>query len=101
MVMISILLTAAIAFWFYRTAERLGSKAMHWGVAGAIAYQVPAWTWMMLVTKPYMSGIRGVAAKTTTSAGLVSHSWVLVGVICAFVVYKFFLLKTNVKAEGE
>ncbi|BBL76242.1 hypothetical protein [Methylomagnum ishizawai] len=97
MVLISMLLTAGIAFWFYRTAERLGSKAMHWGVAGAIAYQVPAWAWMMLVSRPYMAGIRGVAAKTTLSASLMSHSWVVVGILCAWVVYRFFLLKTTVK----
>lgn len=99
MVLISMLLTAGIAFWFYRTAERLGSKAVQWGVAGAIAYQVPAWAWMLLVSKPYMSGIRGVAAKTTMSASLVSHSWVVVGIVTALIVYKFFLLKTDVKAE--
>ncbi len=99
MVLISIFVTMGIAFWFYRTAEKLGSKAMQWGVAGAISYQVPAWAWMMLVTKPYLSSIRGVAAKATTSVSLVSHSWILIGIVCAYVVYKFFLLKTNVKAD--
>lgn len=99
MVMISMLITIAIAFWFYRTAERLGSKALQWGIAGAIAYQVPAWAWMLLVTKPYISSLRGVSAKA--SASMFGHSWILVGLVTAFIIYKFFLLKTNVKADPE
>jgi len=96
---ISVLITVGIAFWFYRTAENLGSKAMHWGAAGAIAYLVPAWTWKILVSKPYVSSIQGLAAKTSFSANLISHSWVAIGLVTAFLVFKFFLLKTNVKAD--
>lgn len=95
---ISILLTMGIAFWFYQTSEKLGSKSPHWAVAGALAYQVPAWAWMLLITKPYLSGLRG-ATKTTTSAFLIGHTWIVIGIVSALVVYKFFLLKTNVKAE--
>jgi hypothetical protein len=96
--LISMLLTVSIVFWFYRTAERLGSKSVHWAVAGAIAYQVPAWAWMLLVSKPYLQTLRGMA-KTSTSSFLIGHSWILVGVLCALAVYKFFLLKTTVRAE--
>jgi hypothetical protein len=96
---VSILLTAGIAYWFYQTSEKLGSKSVHWAIAGAISYQVPAWTWMLLVSKPYLTALRSTAAKTTLSASLVGHSWILVGLIAALVVYRFFLLKTNVKAE--
>ena len=95
---VSIVLTIAIAYWFFRTSERLGSKSAHWAAAGAIAYQVPAWAWMLLVSKPYLTGLRSTAAKTTFFASLIGHSWILVGIIAALVVYKFFLLKTNVKA---
>lgn len=97
MMFISMLLTAAIAFWFYRTAERLGASPVQWAAAGAIAYQVPAWAWMLLVTKPYLDSLRGVAAKTTVSASLIGHSWILIGLVCALLVFKFFLLKTTVK----
>jgi hypothetical protein len=96
---VSILLTAGIAYWFYQTSEKLGSKSVHWAIAGAIAYQVPAWAWMLLVSKPYLTALRSTAAKTTLSASLIGHSWILVGLIAALVVYRFFLLKTNVKAE--
>ncbi len=95
---ISMLLTVGVIFWFYKTAERLGSKSVHWAAAGAIAYQVPAWAWMLLVSKPYLQSLRG-ATKTGTTAMLIGHSWILVGIIAVLIVYKFFLLKTNVKAE--
>src|SRR5690606_5397038 len=67
---ISILLTLGIVYWYYRTAERMGLKSLHWGVAGAIAYQVPAWAWVLLVSKPYLSSLRGVA-KTGMSSFLI------------------------------
>lgn len=95
---LSILLTAAFAFWFYRTSERLGSKSPQWAVAGAIAYQVPAWVWMLTVSRPYLTSLRSTAAKIGFVPQLIGHSWILVGVIVALIVYKFFLLKTNVKA---
>lgn len=95
---ISMLLTVGVIFWFYKTAERLGSKSVHWAAAGAIAYQVPAWAWMLLVSKPYLQSLRG-ATKTGMTAMLIGHSWILVGIVAVLIVYKFFLLKTNVKAE--
>lgn len=98
MFFVSMLLTAGIAYWFYQTSEKLGSKSVQWAIAGAIAYQVPAWAWMLLVTKPYVTALRSTAAKTTFSASMISHSWILIGLVTALIVYKFFLLKTNVKA---
>jgi hypothetical protein len=96
--LVSILLTAGFAYWFYRTSERLGSKSVQWAFAGAIAYQLPAWAWMLLVSKPYLSGLRGMN-KTSLWAFVVGHSWIVVGLIAALAVYKFFLLKTTVKAD--
>lgn len=101
MMFLSILLTGGIALWFFRTAEKLGANNVQWAAAGAIAYQVPAWAWMLLVSKPYMDGIRGVAAKTAMPGPLIAHSWIAVGAVCAFLVYKFFLLKTTVKTVKE
>lgn len=98
MFFVSMLFTAGIAYWFYLTSEKLGSRSVQWAIAGAIAYQVPAWAWMLLVTKPYMAGLRSTAAKTTFSAWLIGHSWVVIGLVTALLVYRFFLLKTNVKA---
>jgi hypothetical protein len=72
---------------------------MHWGVAGAIAYQVPAWVWMILVSRPYLTSLRGTTAKTSLSAFFIGHSWILIGALCAVAVYKLFLLKTKVRAE--
>lgn len=54
---------------------------------------------MLKFSKPYLSGLQGTAAKTTVSAGLIGHSWILVGLITALLVYKFALLKTSVKTE--
>lgn len=95
---LSILLTAGFAFWFFQTSEKLGSKSPQWAIAGAIAYQVPAWAWMLLVSKPYVTALRSTAAKSTFSATMIGHSWILIGIVVALFVYKFALLKTNVKA---
>ncbi|HWO99844.1 MAG TPA: hypothetical protein VNL74_04380 [Methylococcus sp.] len=96
--LISILLTCGFAYWYFRTAEKLGAKALHWGIAGAIAYQVPAWAWMLLVSRPYLASLRG-QARTGLSSFLVGHSWIVVGALCAILVYRLFLLKTQVRAE--
>lgn len=92
---ISMLLTAGMAFWYYRTAERLGVKPIPWAVAGAIAYQVPAWGWMILFSRPYLTALRSTSAKTTMSSFLIGHSWILVGAVAAVLIYKFFLLKAR------
>lgn len=97
---ISMLITLGVTYWFYKTAERLGSKSVHWAAAGVIAYQVPAWAWMSLVSKPYLQSLRG-ANKSTMMSMLIGHSWLVVGLITVLIVYKFFLLKTSVKADSE
>jgi hypothetical protein len=91
---ISMVLTIGTAYWFYRTAERLGSTPVQWGFAGAISYQLPAWIWKILFSGPYVAAIRG-AERTGTTAFLIGHSWIVVGAVCAFLVYTFFLLKTK------
>lgn len=98
--LISVLVTIGFAVWFFKTAERLGANPVQWAAAGAIAYQFPAWAWMLIVSKPYLAGLQGTYAKTTTMAGLIGHSWILIGVVVALLVYKFALLKTNVRAAG-
>lgn len=95
----SVLLTLGFAWWFYQTSEKLHSSSVQWAIAGALSYQLPAWAWMLKFSKPYLSGLQGTAAKTTVSAGLIGHSWILVGLITALLVYKFALLKTSVKTE--
>jgi hypothetical protein len=94
---ISVLLTIGFAYWFFNTANRLHSNPVQWAIAGAMAYQLPAWAWMLLVAKPYVSGLQGTVAKTTMSASLIGHSWILVGIVIVLLVYKFALLKTNVR----
>jgi hypothetical protein len=94
---LSVLFTISFAFWFYKTATRLGANGVQWGIVGAISYQIPAWGWMLVVSKPYISAIQGAANRASTGAGLVGHSWILVGLVCVLLVYKFALLKTNVK----
>ncbi len=97
---ISVLLTIGFALWFFKTAERLGANPIQWAVAGAISYQFPAWAWMLIVSKPYLSSLKGVVAKTSAMAGLIGYSWIAVGLAVVLLVYKFALLKTNVKAAG-
>lgn len=92
---ISMLLTAGTALWYYRTAERMGIKPIPWAVAGAIAYQVPAWVWMIMFSRPYLTGLRSAAARSQLSSFLIGHSWILVGAIVAVLVYRFFLLKAK------
>jgi len=93
----SALLTFGLAYWFYKTALRLNANAIQWAAVGAVSYQVPAWAWMLEVSKPYVSGLQGTAAKSTMSAWLISHSWLLIGVVAALLVYRFALLKTSVR----
>ena len=97
---ISVLLTLGIAYWFYKTALRLHANSIQWAIAGAIAYQLPAWAWMLSVSKPYLSSIQGTANKATMSAGLIGHSWIAVGIVVALLVYRFALLKTNLKTDS-
>lgn len=92
---ISMLLTAGTAYWYYRTAERRGIKPIPWAIAGAIAYQVPAWVWMITFSRPYLTALRSTAAKTQMSAFFIGHSWILIGAICAVLIYRFFLLNAK------
>lgn len=95
---LSVLLTIGFAYWFYKTAERLHSNPVQWAIAGAMAYQLPAWAWMLTISKPYVSGLQGTVAKTTMSASLIGHSWIAVGIIIVLLVHRFALLKTNVRS---
>ena len=90
---LSMLLTASFAFWFYKTAEGKGLPSIQWAIAGAIAYQVPAWAWMFLVSRPYMGSMRGTTERTGMSSFLIGHSWILIGAVAALLVYQFFLLR--------
>jgi hypothetical protein len=94
---LSVLFTLGFAFWFYKTAIRIGASSFQWAIVGAVAYQIPAWGWMITVSKPYVSAIQGTANRAAMSAGLMGYSWILVGLVCALLVYKFALLKTNVR----
>lgn len=96
---ISILLTGAFAYWYYRTAERLGSSPLHWAAAGVIAYQVPAWAWMLMVTKPYTLTIRSASTQTGIGGFLFSHSWVLAGALVAWAVHEFVLKKIATRPQ--
>ena len=97
---LSILLTMGFAFWFYKTAQRLHANSVQWSIVGAFAYQLPAWAWMLMVSKPYLSSLQGTAKKSSMSAGLIGHTWLLVGITVALLVYRFALLKTTVRDEG-
>jgi hypothetical protein len=52
---------------------------------------------MITISKPYISAIQGTANRAAFGAGMMGHSWLLVGLVTALLVYKFALLKTNVK----
>lgn len=95
---LSMLLTAGFALWYYKTAERKGLPSVQWAVAGAIAYQVSAWAWMFMVSRPYMSSMRGTTDRTGMVSFLIAHSWILVGAVCAFLVYQFVLLRSKAPA---
>lgn len=92
---LSMLLTAGFAFWYYKTAESKGLPSIQWAIAGAIAYQVPAWAWMFLVSRPYMGSMRGTTERTGMSSFLIGHSWILFGAICGFLIYQFVLLRSK------
>lgn len=96
--LLSVVLTLGFAYWFYRTAQRVGVNSMQWALVGAFSYQLPAWAWMITVSKPYVSAIQGTANRASMSSGLMGHSWLLVGLVCALLVYRFALLRSNVKS---
>jgi len=95
--LLSVLFTMGFAYWFYKTAIRLGASGFHWAIVGAVAYQLPAWGWMITISKPYISAIQGTANRAAFGAGMMGHSWLLVGLVTALLVYKFALLRTNVR----
>ena len=95
---LSMLLTAGCALWYYKTAERMGLPSIQWAIAGAIAYQVPAWAWMFLFSRPYMGAMRGTTERTGMAAFLIGHSWIVIGAVCAVLVYRFFLLRSKASA---
>ncbi|MBM4200372.1 MAG: hypothetical protein FJ189_03705 [Gammaproteobacteria bacterium] len=95
---LSMLLTAGCALWYFKTAERKHLPGIQWAIAGAIAYQVPAWAWMFLVSRPYMGSLRATSERTGVSSFLIGHSWIVVGAVCAVLVYQFFLLRSKATA---
>ncbi len=97
---LSVLLTIGFAFWFYRTAVHRQANSVQWAIVGAVSYQLPAWAWMLLISKPYLTSLQGTANKTSLAAGLIGHSWIAVGVVAALLVYRFALLKSNVKVSS-
>lgn len=92
-------LTFGFAYLFFKSAESKGLSPVHWAFAGAIAYQLPAWGWMLVISRPYMASIQGMANKTSASTAMMGHSWLLFGIVCAVIVYKFFLMNAKKPAE--
>ncbi|CAL1239564.1 hypothetical protein [Candidatus Methylocalor cossyra] len=84
------LVVIAIAYWFYRSAEARGLPNFHWAFAGVLSFYIPNFIWALAVAKPWVASLH--EAHATTTAGLINHSSVLVGLICAVLVHRFFLL---------
>lgn len=85
------LVAVVIAFWFYRTADSKGAPAMHWAVAGLIAYYVPNFIWSLWVAKPILQTLHAQSAPI--KASLVGHSSIVIGAVCAWAVWYGFLRK--------
>lgn len=96
--MIGGIIAIVIAFWFYRIAEARGLPNFQWAAAGAIAYYVPNFVWKLAVVKPWLNSLHMTGATFTT--GLINFSSVFVGLVCAFLVYKFLLPKTATAARS-
>jgi hypothetical protein len=80
-----------IAFWFYRTADSKGAPAIQWAIAGLIAYYVPNFIWSLLVAKPILQTLHAQSAPI--KASLVGHSSIVIGALCAWLVWYGFLRK--------
>jgi len=93
------LIAVAIAIWFYKTAESKGAPAVQWGIAGLISFYVPNFIWSLVVAKPWLASLHNQGAPMKSS--LVGHSSILVGAVCAWLIWSFFLrsLKPSPPAE--
>ncbi|HUL12369.1 MAG TPA: hypothetical protein VLU73_09400 [Methylococcaceae bacterium] len=88
-----------IAFWFYRTADSKRAPAMQWAVAGVISYYVPNIIWSLTVAKPILQTLHAQSAPI--KAGLIGHSSVIIGALCAGLVWYGFLRKLKTPEQGN
>jgi len=82
-----------IVLWFYRSAESRRAPAFQWAVAGLIAFYVPNFIWSLWVAKPMLMTLHAQSAPL--KASLVGHSSVLVGALCAGLVWYGLLRKVK------
>ncbi|QFY41286.1 hypothetical protein F6R98_00525 [Candidatus Methylospira mobilis] len=97
--MFSGLISIAVAFWFYRTANAKSAPALQWAGVGFITYLLPNLIWTFTLTKPLVKSLH--TQNAGFSATLVSHSGILVGVTVAVFVWYAVLdkLKTDPRRE--
>jgi hypothetical protein len=54
--MIGAIAVLLVAFWYYKTAEKLGLPTFAWIVGGVIVYYAGFLSWMYLLLKPMLGG---------------------------------------------
>ncbi len=85
------IISILIAVWFYRTAEAKKAPAFQWAFVGFITYYLPNLIWTFWVAKPAV--VRMHATSAGLSATLIGHSGILLGVVCAGLVWMQVLKK--------
>lgn len=85
------IISILIAVWFYREAEAKKALALHWAFVGFITYYLPNLIWTFWVAKPAV--LRLHAQSAGLSATLIGHSGILLGLVCAGLVWLQVLRK--------
>jgi hypothetical protein len=92
------IIAAAIAFWFYRTAESRGLPNFQWAAAGLLSFYIPNFIWSLAIAKPMMNTLH--AQNATGTAGLLGYSSVFIGLAVALAVYFLVLKRVAAKSAG-
>lgn len=79
------IISILIAVWFYREAESKRAPAFQWAFVGFITYYLPNLIWTFWVAKPTVVKLH--AQNAGLSASLIGHSGILLGVVCAGLVW--------------
>lgn len=88
------ILAIAIAYWFYRTAEKHGIEPTWWGLIGVACYYFSTLMWSTGVVRPVLTMVRETDPgnlRVWVAIGLFSTA--LFGALIAVLVRRYVLLR--------
>lgn len=78
-----------VLVWFYRTAAKIGEKAIQWGIIGVIGFFLAAFITHFGIVDP----ISKFVLNQKQPAGLITQLPAFVGLAAAYFIRKKYLLK--------